>query len=195
MKLKFLIAVIGILFAMPSYAQFTTGGGNSNSSNNYGSSETYLHKGYRGIVDFGYGIGVGDLGMGRIQLATTHGYQFNPYLYAGVGVCVNYYHEGEAFNVPIFADIRGTLPIRNTKIAPLVDMRIGYSVADVEGFYFNPSVGIRLGIGNNAGISFAIGYELQSCETIEIYYGYGGYWYEEGFGNTGAVTLRLGFDF
>ena len=190
-KNKFLAVVLTVLFSMPMFAQFTSGGSSSKQLNNYG--ESILNTGYRGIIDFGYGVGVGDVAEGRVEIATTHGYQFNKYLFAGIGVGLNYFHDSELFNVPIFADLRGTLPISNTKIAPYVDMRIGYSVADVEGFYFNPSVGVRFGVGKDAGISFGIGYELQNCDVI--YYGGSYDYYYVETGNAGAVTFRLGFDF
>ena len=188
-KTKFLAVALTALFSMPMFAQFTSGG-SSYQQNNLG--ETILSKGYRGIIDFGYGIGVGDVAEGRLEIATTHGYQFNQYMFVGVGVGLNYFHDSECLNVPIFADLRGTLPINNTKIAPYVDMRIGYSVADIEGFYFNPSVGVRFGVGKDAGISFGIGYELQNCDVL-YYYDYDYYYVDTG--NAGAVTLRLGFDF
>lgn len=154
-----------------------------------------LNTGYRGIIDFGYGVGVGDVAEEeRVEIATTHGYQFNKYLFAGIGVSLNYFHHTEVLIVPIFADLRGTLPISNTKIAPYVDMRIGYSLGEYEGFYFSPSVGVRFGIGKDAGISFGIGYELQNCDVV---YYYGSYYYNYSVetGNAAAVTFRLGFDF
>ena len=129
---------------------------------------TILNKGYRCFIDFGYGFG-GD-GDSLLEIATTHGYQFNQYLFAGVGIGLTYFTYGDA-DVPVFANLRGTLPISNTKIAPYADMRIGCYVCYGE-FYFNPSAGVRFGVGKDAGISLGIGYD-----TI------------------GAVILRLGFDF
>ena len=35
---------------------------------------------YRGFIDAGYSIGVGDYEFGRFEVNTSHGYQFNPYL-------------------------------------------------------------------------------------------------------------------
>lgn len=50
--------------------------------------------GYRGFVDFGYTVGLGDYGVGRIELTTSHGYQFNPYFFAGIGTGIHYYVQG-----------------------------------------------------------------------------------------------------
>ena len=61
--LKTLVVIIMMTVAMPVFAQFTTGG----KSNGISSSENYLHTGYKGMVDAGYGIGVGDFGVDRIS--------------------------------------------------------------------------------------------------------------------------------
>ena len=72
-KIKFLAVVLTALFSMPMFAQFTSGGSSSKQLNNYG--ESILNTGQRGIIDFGYGVGVGDVAEGRVEIATTHGYQ------------------------------------------------------------------------------------------------------------------------
>lgn len=38
---------------------------------------------YRGFVDAGYDVGIGDYDFGRFVINTTHGYQFNPYIFLG----------------------------------------------------------------------------------------------------------------
>ena len=38
---------------------------------------------YRGFVDAGYDVGIGDYEFGRFVINTTHGYQFNPYIFLG----------------------------------------------------------------------------------------------------------------
>ena len=34
--------------------------------------------GYRGFVDTGYSVGIGDYDFGRFEVNTSHGYQINP---------------------------------------------------------------------------------------------------------------------
>lgn len=186
---KLCLALALAVGTFPSFAQFTTGGKNSSiqsSSNDYA-----LKSGYKGLVEFGYGIGVGDFGEDRIEFQTAHGYQFNPYLFAGVGAGVSYYHDGELFSVPIFADLRGSLPINNSRVAPFIDFKIGYAVTDVEGFFFSPAAGFRVAIGNRSGFNFSIGYEMQKYS-----WSYSGRWGSfSGSENCGAVTLKIGFDF
>lgn len=164
--------------------------------------------GYRGFLEAGYTIGVGDYGEGRVDITTSHGYQVCPYFFAGVGVGLNYYTNGEVFGVPLFADLRAD--ILNNNITPFVDFKIGYSVADVSGFYMCPSLGCRFGFGNNLGMHISVGYTYQKYKykgTIGYYtynyddYGYGySYpsYHSRSFSesvNVGGITLKLGFEF
>ena len=148
-------------------------------------------KGYKGMFDLTYGVGVGDVESSRLGISTVHGYQINPYIYVGAGLGVNYYLDDDLFNVPIFADARLTWPVSRAA-ALFFDYRIGYSAGDVEGFYMAPSFGIRL--GRKSAFNFSIGYEYQGCDVIyyDSYY-YDDYYY--GSGNAGAFTIRLGIDF
>lgn len=156
-------------------------------SHYFSNRDKALKSGYRGFVDFGYIFG----GFSRIELLTTHGYQFNPYIFAGVGVGLNYISDVEDFVVPIFADVRGTFLKGN--ITPFVDLKIGYSVADMEGFYMEPSVGCRFEMGRNLGLNISLAYTLQK-------YSYSGWndYYEDsngGSGNAGGISLKVGLDF
>lgn len=147
-------------------------------------------KGYKGMVDFVYGVGVGDVvNSSRIGFSTVHGYQFNPYIYVGGGLQFNYYYDAEEFALPIFANARVTWPF--SRMAALYfDYRIGYTVGDdIAGFYMSPAVGIR--VGRKSAFNFSIGYEYQGCEVY--YYNY--YYDYTDTGNAGAVTFRIGIDF
>lgn len=146
-----------------------------------------IRTGYKGFADVAYSVKAGNIdGANRIEVSTTHGYQILPQLFVGVGVAYNYFHEVESSAVPVFADVRGTLPIG--KFSPFVDARIGYSVAGYNGFYFSPSIGCRLGLTNSLGLNLSVGYSMQD---IDVYYYSGG----TGKENAGAVTIRLGIDF
>ena len=208
------VAVAIAAGTMSSFAQFTTGGKSStklNSGTEYG-----LTSGYKGMVELGYGIGVGTYGTGRVEFQTAHGYQFNPYLFTGVGVGVSYFHESSNVGLPIFADIRGSLPISNSKISPFVDFKVGYTVIDCKGVYFSPSVRVRLAIGKRTGINLSLGYELQNIKVgyddFDDDYDYGypyyvrsrsGYDYDYDYDdydisdtfNNGAFVIKIGFDF
>lgn len=183
-KFKFLFAIVAmVLSAATANAQFTAGGNSSSLSNDQDESVS----GYRGFVDAAFTLGVGDAGTDRVELATVHGYQFNPYLFAGVGVAGHYYLSDGFSNValPIFADLRGEY---NTgKVTPFVDFRIGYSIDinEIKGLYVAPSVGVRV---KNFNVS--IGYSGQSFDLD-----YDDYDYDYASVTSGGFTFRLGFDF
>ena len=142
--------------------------------------------GYRGFVELGYTVGTGDWGANRVEFATSHGYQFNPYFYAGLGAGVNYYHEGDGVvEVPIFADLRAD--ILNNWITPYVDFRIGYTVYDYTGFYMSPTVGCRFAFDNSLALNFGIGYTMQKVELSSRYY-------SERI-NLGGFSIKLGIEF
>lgn len=146
--------------------------------------EDGLEQGYRGFVDFSYTLGVGDFGKNhdRVNLMTSHGYQIVPQLFAGVGVGANYYYDDDSWNLPIFAHFRSD--ILNNDITPFVDLRVGYSLIDVKGFYLNPSIGCRFAVSDNIALNVGVGYTLQKAE-----------FYKYGQKNCGGVDFRFGIDF
>lgn len=147
--------------------------------------------GYKGFFDFGYVFDLSDYEAGRLELTTTHGYQFNPYIFAGAGIGYNYYTEGEAHAVPIFANIRVT-PL-NSSITPYIDAKLGYSVADIDGLYFSPSIGCRFGLNERIGINIGLGYSLQQAEVW-----YYDFYYEDIYTEKKVISglnLKIGIDF
>lgn len=152
--------------------------GNSMRLNNNSGNET----GYKGFIDLGYTIGVGDWGIDRLELSTSHGCQFNPYLYIGAGIAANYYFDAEVVGLPIFAHVRGN--ILNNSISPYVDFRIGYSpLEDVQGFYMAPSVGCKI-----YSFNVSLGYVMQKASYYDYYYG-------DSSENCGGFSLKVGFEF
>ncbi|MDE7410765.1 MAG: hypothetical protein K2M94_01845 [Paramuribaculum sp.] len=142
----------------------------SNSFNATDSGERYrggVQKGYRGFADIGYGVGFGsDVNIDRIELFTSHGYQVCPYFYAGGGVGLVKYIESRVIGFPVFADLR--TDILNNWISPFVDVKVGYSLADIEGLYFAPSVGCRMGLSQKVGLHLSVGYELQMADVYKF---------------------------
>ncbi|MDE7410768.1 MAG: hypothetical protein K2M94_01860 [Paramuribaculum sp.] len=106
-----------------------------------------------------------------------------------------YYNDASVVGVPLFADLRSDF--LNNWITPFVDVKIGYSVADVEGFYFAPSLGCRFGLSNKLGIQLAIGYSLQLVDVTYGYYDYyyGHYFTYAGSINADAITIKVGIEF
>lgn len=181
-KLLMLLTALSICGSM--FAQFSntrTTSRQSLSSNFDGNGPA---TGYKGFIDLGYTFGVGDFGEDRIAFSTTHGYQVNPYIFAGIGAGINYYTSPDAWSVPIFADVRGTF--LNNSITPFIDLKIGYSILDAEGFYLSPSIGCRI---RNFNIS--VGYELQK---VDLQFSLAGY-HVESKETCGGIALKVGLDF
>lgn len=136
-----------------------------------------VKRGYRGFVDLGYAIGRLYNGQkNRMEVTTSHGYQFNPYIYAGLGTGIHYYFSGDTYEdyfiwaVPIFANFRADF--MNKKIAPFLDLKIGYIIYnDAEGFYLSPTVGYRFGFNGNLALNVGVGYNLQQEAKIKFYGG------------------------
>lgn len=147
-------------------------------------------KGYRGFVDFGYAIKSGDLGVSRVELTTTHGYQITPFFFIGAGIGLDYYHEAETWGLPLFGEVRSE--ILRGKFAPFVDVKVGYTFMDVDGMYIHPSIGCRFELTNTIGLNVSLGYSMQYVEAPKDP--------KEPFGtvaekNCGAISLKVGIDF
>lgn len=108
----------------------------------YNNNPTYDKTGYKGFIDFGGVIGIGNRGDGAIAVSTTHGYQFNPYFFFGAGIGIEYHMNWETFFIPVFADIKTYF--LNKNISPFLGLKAGYSVYDGKGCYINPHIGVTL---------------------------------------------------
>jgi hypothetical protein len=99
-----------------------------------------LQSGYKGIVELGYQIGIGDYGMDRLKLNIINSYKINPYFSLGFGTGLRYYFDAEAAVIPVFADFRTNFI--NNKISPYLSLGVGYSfdaTNDFEGGFFTQS--------------------------------------------------------
>lgn len=152
-------------------------------------------KGYRGFAEAGVAVGIGDYNLHRMELNTSHGYQFNPYLFVGAGVGMHYYFDASDALMPIFADCRvNFLPGR---IAPAFDFKLGYSLAFSDGVYgaglfLAPSAGVRIGLNNpSQAIRVNVGFSMQQ---LEVYYlGYSHYYTDRKICN--SVLFKIGYEF
>lgn len=101
-------------------------------------------KGYKGFVDFGYIVDLSDYDANKVEISTSHGYQFNNYFYLGGGVAADFYTDADLIAVPIFVDFRANFI--NKKVTPFADIKTGYSVGDVEGLYVSTGIGVRFSL-------------------------------------------------
>lgn len=165
--------------------------------NNYGGlqnlSRGYRPNGYRGFMEFGGGPGVGDYGDGFVSFSTSHGGQISPYFYLGAGLGFDYHIGYQAFFLPIFADLRANFLDNN--ITPYFGAKIGYSVFDVTGFYFNPTFGVDFALDSRLGFNFSLGYNLQSAPVDHYYYSRYGYSMISKKEIIGGITFKFGVHF
>jgi len=179
----------------------------------------YLKPGYRGIVEMGGGsnfarydnIAAPPSGS-HFELSTTHGYQFNPYLFLGVGVGLQPKDLTETtFDlgldldalIPVFADFRANF--NKKRISPFGLFRLGYIANTNEnlngGVYLNPSLGYRFGIYKKLAVNVSLGYFFQQLDYIYLLPVSRGMWvwptYTQKKSRAGisAFTLKAGFEF
>ncbi|GAB1453450.1 hypothetical protein MASR2M47_35060 [Draconibacterium sp.] len=143
-----------------------------------------LEPGYKGIVEAGFNIGVGDgEGYNTIKINFINGYQIMPYLSVGIGTGIRFNIDYEEALIPLFADFR--VNFLNKRLSPYASLGLGYTFDatyyfESVGFLVNTSAGISYKISNKSAVLFGLGYESQSWG-----YGY----------STGAICINAGISF
>ncbi len=149
-------------------------------------TKAQIATGYRGFVDAGYGISVSKVSIGgyeadisdQLFLSTSHGYQIIPQLFVGGGAGVTYYHEGSTVAFPVFAHVRTDF---GSRLGFFAEVKGGYTIKDIDGAFFVPTVGIRYGITDRLGINLGVGYMAQKVSGMD--------------GTSGSVNIKVGIDF
>ncbi len=154
--------------------------------------ENGIKSGYRFLGDFGYQIGIGDYNLDRLSLNIVNGYQFNPYIYAGVGVGLRYYTDDKKAVIPVFLNFRTTFI--GSKVSPYLELAGGFSYNATDDFervgvYIHPSIGAQFWLTDQSKMYVGVGYELQKKEVFlyDYYYGY------KTWVTVGALALKVGF--
>ena len=106
----------------------------------------------------------GKYDLGEFDFSTTHGYQFNPNLYAGLGYSYGAVIGG--YFSYVHADIRYDFTFKE-KITPFADLRVSFNK---EGVIVQPAIGyrykhinlsVRYWIGKDDNtLTFGIGYDF-----------------------------------
>lgn len=130
---------------------------------------------YRGFVDGGYTIGIGDYEFGRFEINTSHGYQINPFFFIGGGLGLHFMPEYKTkgmdipldqreakVDIPVFANLRANFS--KGKIVPFVDGKAGTYVTNNGGLYLNLSAGCRFAVNEKQGVNVSVGYTTEKLE-------------------------------
>lgn len=141
--------------------------------------------GYKGFVDLG--LTSHDKSL---QLDTSHGYQFNNYVYLGAGLGIHNYYDfkDNLFVVPLFLNFR--VNFVNERVTPFLDLKLGYGSGDLEGSYTALGLGLRIGVGGKKAVNLQLG--INSQATDYEYYDYDSYIVYE---LMGGFSFRVGFEF
>lgn len=150
-------------------------------------------KGYKGFVDFGYIADLSDYDANKVEISTSHGYQFNNYFYLGGGVAADFYTDADLIAVPIFVDFRANFI--NKKVTPFADIKTGYSVGDVEGLYVSTGIGVRFSLKGKKAINLKLEYNYQQHNDHGDYsYNNNYYSYDYDYDLEG-LGFKVGFEF
>lgn len=166
------------------------------------------HRGYRGFVDWSNNIFHEDSYDGYYNynptwwytgVSTTHGYQFNPWLFAGVGLGLQNSKSHDSYLVPVFAAVRSDLKFG--RFTPFAELRGGYNLTNDGGYMFAPTIGYRFNWGRRIGLNAALGLTVQDYKytVYQLVTSPEGYLTAEPFFDTHRAktmfTFRIGLDF
>ncbi len=162
-----------------------------------------LERGYKGMLEVGYGAGMGDYGLNRFKLDFINGFQFNPFFSMGGGLGFRRYPKPEATLISFLADFRSNFVDREN--SPYLAMVFGYSFDasnsfESMGILLNPSLGVSFRVSNKAFMHMGFGLEFQRLTILEIRSGgipgYSQHWsVTESRGFSKAANFTLGFSF
>ena len=134
-------------------------------------------EGYRGFFDLNFSTRTDNsLYFGGINfyterctsyfggVSTTHGYQINSHVFAGVGISMEYNPDDWYWIIPVYADCRYDMQFG--KFTPYADARLGVNLSDGIGLYFSPMVGYRFNWGRKVGLNLGMGLTLASYSVV-----------------------------
>lgn len=144
---------------------------------------------YQGEVDVAYSFGIDDE-TNNMSIEMINGVRFSRYLYAGVGLGAAANLADEAVIIPIYADVKGYLPVSD-KLDLTAGLDIGTKLDcyyDMSGgLLFRPEFGLHFPMKRNFGMKLTMFYELYSYKTtiLNTTISY----------KTNQLGLKLGFSF
>jgi hypothetical protein len=147
--------------------------------NSTSTQSTRHRKCYRGIIEIGYDLGLGNYGINNFKFNFINGFKIGPYASVGLGIGYRrYYYKNENHTdkflvsevnqIPVFLDLRSSFS--GKKLTPYLAVGIGGSTGSgssetkQEGLYFTTSGGIWYNISERLAIFAGIAYDLQRLE-------------------------------
>jgi hypothetical protein len=137
----------------------------------------FKQKGFVNITEYIICIGQGKFSNGinttendaiSSGLRTVNGYQFNPFISAGIGLGIDIYKDFEM--IPITFDFRIS-PISG-RATPILTLNGGYSIGTNDfrgsGYIFNPSLGMKVFVSKKLACYLSIGYKWQAWKTTYV---------------------------
>jgi hypothetical protein len=132
---------------------------------NYQTQSVTRRKWYRGIIELGYGFGVGEYGMNNFRFNFINGIKIGPYFSIGLGIGYRHldvenqtdrYLVSSTEQIPVFIDFRTTFTAK--KVTPY--LALGYGGAsgidstetDQGGLLFNASGGIWYNVSDRFAV-------------------------------------------
>lgn len=171
-----------------------------------------IQKGYHGFAELGYNKCISQLDPSTIEITTSHGYQFNPYIFLGAGVGFDfigncqwgeiggyaYEKRDSKVDIPVFFNVHSNFT--RTKFSPFLDVKVGAYVNNDHNKYAKVSLGCRYALGNNMGLSLSVGYKyrdatIQHLEISPERYSISYYYRDETGRTLDGISIDLGFDF
>ncbi|MDE7346374.1 MAG: hypothetical protein K2N48_06510 [Muribaculaceae bacterium] len=136
-----------------------------------------LVRGYRGFVEWDNAIGKTDYWNDEILdydkdtlwflgLSTSHGFQFNPHLYIGIGCMLSCANPTGDITIPVFADIR--YDAKFGKFTPFVDFRGGFysDGTSYGGLYITPTIGYSFQHAKKINFNLGLGVTLRDVKVF-----------------------------
>jgi len=142
-------------------------------------------RGYKGFIDGGYNFGDYE----SFEISTSHGYQFNNHIFVGGGIALRHYSDYDVTSVPFFANFRANFI--DNKVTPFVDVKTGYAVGDLEGFYASIGLGLRIKLQNKMALNLTVTYSGQE----DGYYDYWDDYYYDSDYSVEGFGVKIGFEF
>lgn len=150
-------------------------------------------KGYKGFFDVGYLWDTEEnnaVSANKIELSTSHGYQFSNHFFIGGGFAVNRYNDAGYTAIPIFTDFR--VNFLKKKVTPFSNIRVGYTAGDLKGVYLSLAAGVRFTLKAKMALYLKMEFASQGYDEYVIAHWFG---IDEGYHTLNSFGLKAGFEF